>query len=224
MEKYRQYRMMKKVRKLLDAPAKQEEVYTPSNNLYLSRNDLTTKDNVLDPDRRMRMTHVEDVAQLLLQHIGRLEELHTGVLSQIDGDLRRETDGISKEIDILFEELDQGILLTEAEKDNRTVDGARSKYRLHFERTQTDINFGALRNRVHEWQQEKNRRKKKLNRLESSIRELSLNVNDVRCTHILRDRKTSLAALESAIDMGEKVLREVFRDAQIARGTLDAKR
>ena len=46
---------------------------------------------------------------------------------------------------------------------------------------------------------------------------MSLNVDDVRCTHILRDRKTSVAALDSTVDLGVTLLKEIQQRPDLLR-------
>jgi hypothetical protein len=220
MNKYRQYRMMRKVKKMLNEPVK-GEVYTPSSNVYMSSKSLKTGDNKLDPNRRLRMTQVETVARLLLQQISRLEVLYADGHKRINSESKQDIDAISTEIDILFDELDRGVLLTEAEKAIRQLEARKSGCMVSSAESQADIDLTALSDQVQAWQQEKTRRKKKLNRLESSIRELSLNVNDIRCTQILRDRKVSVTALDSTIDMGLRALQDVFKQVQAACESLE---
>ncbi len=218
MEKYRQYRMMKKIKKLLNAPARKES-YTPSNDVYMSNRSLNTEDNVVDPNRRLRMTQVEVLTRLLLQQISRIEELYAGRCHEINNDSNHEIDETCIGIEILFEELDRGVLLTEAEKAAQRLERANSRPTASYTQKHASVDLGALGNQIKTWQQEKIRRKKRSDRLERSIRELSLNVNDVRCAQILRDRKTSVAALESTIDHGIVLLKDVFREVEIAWAT-----
>jgi predicted nucleic acid-binding Zn-ribbon protein len=220
MNKYRQYRMMKKARKMLNTPVK-EEVYTPSSNVYMTDKSLRTGDDNLDPNRGLRMTQVDAVARLLLQQISRLEVLYADGHKHINRESKQDIDATSTEIGILFEELDQGVLLTEGEKTIRRLEARKSDCMVSSAENQASIDLTALSNQVQAWQQENTRRKKRLNRLESSIRELSLNVNDVRCTQILRDRKVSVAALGSTIDMGLRTLKDVFKQVQVACETLE---
>lgn len=219
MEKYRQYRMMKKVKKLLNTPVQQEEEYTPSASLYVSDKTAIREETVLDPDRLWRMEHVEAAARFLLIQIALLDGLRTGVRSQITSGGTSSFDGISRGIGILFEELDRGVLLTEAEKDNQIFGDVNFTPVSNCNEKANSIDLGAMSIQVQDWQKEKTRRRKKLLRLENSIRELSLNVNDARCTQIARDRKTSAAALESIVRMGIVLLKDVSRNVQIARMT-----
>lgn len=214
--------MMKKVKKLLNTPVQEEDEYTFTNNLYISDKSAIKEETVLDPDRLWRMAHVEAVARFLLEQIVLLKGLYAGIRSQIGSGGQSFLDGISREVGILFEELDRGVLLTEAEKDNgkfRNVNFTHVTSRIE---KPNSIDLSALSIRVQEWQKEKTRRRKKLIRLENSIRELSLNVNDARCTQIARDRKMSAAALESTIEMGIVLLKEVSRNVQLACVTFDS--
>lgn len=219
MDRYRQYRMMKKVKKLLNTPVK-EENYTPSKNLYMGNKSSNFEDSVLDPNHRLRMTQVEALARLLLQQIYRLEEMYSFPHDQIDRGTKFEIDKASLEINIKFEELDRGVLLTEAEKAACRLERVKSSPLVRSAQSYARIDFGALSNQIQDWQQEELRRKRRLKRLESSIQELSLNVNDVRCTQILRDRKTSVAALDSTIAQGVKLFRNVFGEIEIASKTV----
>jgi hypothetical protein len=206
--------MKRKIKKLLNAPAR-EGNYKPRKNVYiLTDKSLNIGDSVIDPNSNLRMKQVEAAAQLLLKQIGRLEALSGSGHHVINNDWKQENEAQITEIDILFEEIDQGVLLTEAEKCARRVKKAAFGFRGVSSKGDENINLGALSKQIHDWQQEKLRRRMKLIRLESSIRELSLNVNDVRCTQILRDRKTSVAALESTMDTGIRLLKGIFKEIQ----------
>lgn len=238
MNRYRQYRMIQKVKKLLDTPVT-EEVYTPSDRVYLSTNSslstnsldtnslstksLSLKDSILDPRCTLRMKQVEAVARLLLQQIGRLQELYAGDCHQSDSNSKNDINGTLIEIEILFEELDSGLLWTEAEKATRRLQGDKSRLMGRWAEGHAEIDLNELVKQIQAWQQEKSRRKKRFNRVESSIRELALNVNDIRCTQILRDRKTSIAALDSALELGVPLLKDIFHKLQCACANLEPK-
>jgi hypothetical protein len=211
--------MLKKVKKVLNAPVK-EETYTPSNNLYMSDRSLKNGDSFPDPARKLRMTQVEKVAQLLLQQISRLEELLAHV-PQIDRQSDPEVEATSTEIEMVFEELDRGMLLTETEKAARRLEGAQCRRHGSITDDHATNILGVLRSEIQDWQQEKLRRKKKSNRVESGIRDLALNVNDVRCTQILRDRQTSIAALDSTIDKGIPLLKTIFSNVMSVNANLE---
>jgi hypothetical protein len=214
--------MMKKVKKMLNEPVK-EEVYTPSSNVNMSNKSLKPGGDNLDPNRRLRMTQVDTVARLLLQQISRLEVLYADGHKRNNIESKQVIDATSTEIDILFEELDRGVLLTEAEKAIRQLEARKSGCMVSSAESQVSIDLPALSDQVQAWQQEKTRRKKKLNQLESSIRELSLNVNDIRCAQILRDRKASVTALDLTIDMGLRALQDIFKQVQVACESLETK-
>lgn len=220
MKKYSQYRILKKVEKLLDVPVK-EDVYTPPNNVFLSTKGLGPQDNILDARCTLRMAQIEAIARLLLQQISLLQRLDADAGHQIDSDSKRNFDRTSAEILILFEEMDSGLLLTDAEKDAQRLKFAKSEVTRQTAENQARIDLSVLVSQVQDWQQEKSRRKKRFNRLHASIRELALNVNDIRCAQILRDSKTSFAALSSTIDLGLLLLRDIFQKVQIVCSSLE---
>ncbi len=211
--------MLRKVKKVLNAPVK-EDVYTPVSKLYMSNKDLNNEDSILDPGRKLRMTQVKMVAQMLLQQITQLGELLEDV-DQTDHVTDSEIGETSTDIQIVFEELDRGVLLTEAEKAARRLDTAQRGRHNYIADNQATSDLTTLRTQVQDWQQKNTRRWKKLNRVESGIRDLSLNVNDVRCTQILRDRQACVAALDSSIDQGIPLLKAVCRNVQTVYANLE---
>jgi hypothetical protein len=221
MNKYRDYRMLKKVKELLNTPIK-EELYVLSNNIYMTNNSLKTEGKFSDPNRRLRVTQVEVVARLLLQQISRLEESGPGGIRQLDRITAQELEATFRDLEILFEELDHGILLSEAEKATRRMKGAKSQNFAGSAEPHASTDLAALKAQISGWQQEKTRWKKRLNQVESSIRELGLNVNDVRCTQILQDKNASVAALDLAIDSGVSLLGEILNKAQAVYATLES--
>ena len=218
MQKYRQYQMLKKVKKVLNTPAKEEKIYAPANNIYMSDKSLNTGDSLLDPSRKLRMTQVEAAAQLLLQLISRLGDLQADF--RVDGSSDPQFDATSTEIGIVFEELDGGMLFTEAEKAARRLQGAQGRKHGSIADDHATSDFNTMKTQVQDWQQETLRRKKKFNRVENGIRDLALNVNDVRCIQILRDRQTSVAALISTIEQGVPLLKIIFDKIQTSYGNL----
>lgn len=222
MQKYRQYRALKKVKKLLSQPAK-KEIYTPPDNLYMSDKSLDTKITVLDPNRQLRLAQLENIARLLLQQLDRLEKLHTMRDWPINDAARQEIEATSTDIHIIFEEFNGGVLWTEAEKAARKRERTKFKPIANSPADQAIIDLAILTAQIQDWQQEKFRRKKKLTQLESSIHELALNVHDVRCAQIMRDRKTALAALDSTIRFGVTLLRDIFAQFQTVCATLESK-
>lgn len=219
MQKYRQYRMLRKVKKVLNTPVK-EDIYIPVNEIYVSDRTLNKEDSILDPGRKLQITQVRTVARLLLQQITRLSELLEDV-HRFDHVMGSEVEATFTDIHILFEELDRGVLLTEAEKAARRIDGAQNGRHRCIANDQATSDLATLRLQLQGWQQENTRCWKKLNRVENGIRDLALNVNHVRCTQILLDRKSSIAALDSSVDHGISLLKAACSKVQIVCANLE---
>jgi hypothetical protein len=206
--------MIKKVQKLMNTPVK-KEIYEPSGNMYVSDKGLHPEDHSLDPNRILRMTQVDVVARLLLQQVNRLEVVNADRGSEKNNEMGIEIEGTFAEIDIVLEELSLGVLFTDAEKAEKRLQRTSLRSSSISAGDDTTINLGDLKAHIQGWQHEKLLRKKKFNRIERSISDLSLNVNDVRCSQISSDRRMSAAALDSTIDLGVPLLRDVHYKLQL---------
>lgn len=211
MQRYREYRLLKKVKKVLNTEVK-EETYAPPRNIYMGDKSLSTGDSILDPSRKLRMAQVETVARLLVQLIGRLDDSQADACGDRSAD--HQVEAVSAEIAIVFEELKGGVLFTEAEKITRRRRGAQGRIHGSIADDHATCDLATLKSQVQDWLQEHLRRKSKFKRVETGIRDLALNVNDVRCSQILRDRQAAVAALNSTTEQGMPLLQTIFDKIQ----------
>lgn len=217
MQTFRQYRMKKKIAKLLNAPVPEEESYTPSPNLYPTNKSLHISDGSLDSAEELRLTVVERIANLLISQVDRVRRWEQDDDTESRLVRQRLIEDAFREIDVHFEEFDSGLVLSETERTERKHSQV-SSFAEGADQPADTAQLEPLEARVAAWQQEKRRRANKLHRLERSIHQLSLNVHDSRCRRIMADRTSLVEALNKCVDSGVVVLRDVHRKVQVAYG------
>ena len=151
----------------------------------------------------LRQQQVSGIASDLLLQINRIEKvLQHGHSAVNEGDMMAIDNAF---LDFaIASELDAGILFTDAEKAARRQQlASRGATREVSDQARDDLaELALLRFRIEKWQLEKTKRQKRVERVETMIRDLDLNVNDVRCTPILNDKNKAVAGLEAAVDEG----------------------
>jgi hypothetical protein len=216
MGKLAQYRFLKKVKRMLDTPVKNEDTYDVSSSpMYIGDKSSHDDQQESNPNHSLRRTQVSDITSMLLQQISRMEKLQQiGHDAMNDDENSAVIDKTFIDIAILFAELEAAMLFTEAEKAHRRQQLARLDLKLHSgpDIVGNDVEtLPHLRLQIEDWQIENTRKQRKLSRIETTIRDLGLNVNDVRCTQILREKKDAVAALEAAITAGARLCRQTWK-------------
>ena len=217
MQKFRQYRMKKKITKLFNAPVPEDESYIPAdNNLYPTNQSLHISDGGLDSAEELRMTLVDKVSNLVLQQIANVQRWEQD--DNNESRLVRQTlieEGFG-EIDILLEEFDRGLILSESERTDRKRSRDSSFAESTTEQSTEKVDLGQLETQVTTWQQEKRRRRNKLHRMDRSIHQLSLSVHDSRCRRIMLDRRLLVDGVNNSVNAGFILLRNIRQKVQIA--------
>jgi hypothetical protein len=212
MGKLAQYRFLKQVKKILDTPVKQEETYTVStSSIYIGDKSSRNRNHGTNPSKSLRQQQVSGIASDLLLQINRIEKvLQCGHSAVNEGDMMA-IDNAFLDFAIAFSELDAGILFTDAEKAARRQQLASHKVTREASNQARDdlAELALLRFRIEKWQLEKIKRQKMVERVETMIRDLDLNVNDIRCAPILNDKNKAVAGLEAAVDEGARLCRHV---------------
>jgi hypothetical protein len=212
MGKLAQYRFLKLVKKMLDTPAKQEEIYDVSAApMYIGGKSSRNRNHGTNPNRSLRQQQVSGIASDLLLQINRIEKMlqhDHGAVNE--GDMVA-VDNVFLDFAITLSELDAGILFTDAEKAARRQQlASRGVMQEASDQGCDDLaELDLLRFRIEKWQLEKTKRQKRVERVEIMIRDLDLNVNDVRCTPILNDKNKAVASLEAAVNEGARLCRHV---------------
>ena len=212
MGKLAQYRFLKQVKKILDTPVKQEETYIVStSSIYIGDKSSRNRNHGTNPSKSLRQQQVSGIASDLLLQINRIEKVLQHDHSAVnDGDMVA-IDNAFLDLATAFSELDAGILFTDAEKAARRQQlASREVMREASDQARDDpAELALLRFQIEKWQLEKAKRQKRIERVETTIRDLDLNVNDVRCTPILNDKNKAVAGLEAAVDEGARLCRHV---------------
>ena len=212
MGKLAQYRFFKQVIKILDTPVKQEEIYDVSTkSMYIGDKSSRNQDPGTNPNQSLRQQQVGGIASDLLLQINRIEKvLQHGHSAVNEGDMVA-IDNAFLDFAIAFSELDAGTLFTDAEKAARRQRlVSRMVTREASDQARDDLaELTLLRFQIEKWQLEKTKRQRRVERVETTIRDLDLNVNDVRCTPILNDKNKAVAGLEAAVDEGARLCRHV---------------
>lgn len=231
MGKFAQYRFLKKVKKMLDTPVKSEDSYDVSATpIYIGDKRSRSESHESNPNHSLRRTQVNEIASMLLQQIGLLEQMLRGGADAMsdDGDSAAIGNAFI-DIAVAFAELDAVILFTEAEKAARRQKLSLLGSRLDLESDSTGNNeerLALLRTRIQDWQLESKRKQRKVKQIETTVRDLGLNVNDVRCAKILSEKNDAVAASEAGITAGARLCRETCRKLEaifaVAKGETTA--
>ena len=219
MGKLAQYRLLKKVKKMLDRPANNEETYDVSaSSMYIGDRSSRCEKYESNPYHSLRRTQINEIASMLFQQISRMEPLLQRGRDAMDGnDKSVATDEAFIDIAVAFLELDRAILFTEAEKvtQKQHASEVREKQGLALHPKCDDNDLLTLAKvQIEDWQRDITQRQRKLTRVETTIRDLGLNVNDIRCTQTLSERKRATTALEAAVSEGARLCRHVYQMLQ----------
>jgi hypothetical protein len=231
MGKFAQYRFLKKVKKMLDRPVKSEDSYDVSARpIYIGDKRWRRESDERNPDHGLRRTQVNEIASMLLQQIGRLEPMLRGGADAMgdDGD-RAAVGNAFIDIAVALAELDAVILFTEAEKAARRQKVSVLGSRLDLESDSTgndEERLALLGTRIQDWQLESQRKQRKVKQIETTVRDLGLNVNDVRCAKILSEKNDAVAASDAVVTAGARLCRETGRTLEailaVAQGETSA--
>lgn len=216
MGKLAQYRLLKKVKKILDRPVRDEEAYGVSATpVYIGDTTSRSGNHGSNPSYTLRETQVSHIALMLLEQISQMEQLLHDDFDAVENDDKSILIGNAfVDTAIAFAELDVAILFTEAEKSARRQKLTRSRPNpdLRSSPSCNDVEaFRVLRLRVEEWQLENIRKQRKVSRVETTIRDLGLNINDVRCARILSEKKDAVAAAEATVTAGARLCRQTYK-------------
>lgn len=230
MQRYQRHRAIKKLKQLLDAPRKEEELYSPPANMYMTtqKNGSSAgadQDSILEVDQLQRMRETEKVAKLLQGLISKLQSWlyegeqrhdHSGT---DDINLAEQIQAVTRDIDLILQQLMRGVLFTEAEKDTYRewkISGALTSFPLtgHNE-TMIIPTLECFHRRIASWQGEWLQRKRKLYRIHHHIRDLSLNVHDVRCARISRELRVATTAVDMVVERGIRLFGLVLDNIKI---------
>lgn len=219
MGKLARYRLLKKVQKMLDAPVKSEESYeSSSSSMYVGDRSSRSEKHESNPNYSLRRTQVNEIASMLLQQICRMENMLQGGHDAASDDSNSVViDNAFTDIAIAFAELDAAMVFTEAEKATRREEQAKLKSKLNFRPSPTcnaEETLALLCLQIEEWQLENMRKQRKISRVDMTIQDLGLNINDMRCAQILSDRKEAVAASEAAITSGARLCRQTWKELE----------
>jgi hypothetical protein len=225
MGKLAQYRFLKKLREMLDTPVRNEDSYDVSAApIYIGDKRWRSESDESNPSHSLRRTQVKEIVSMLLEQISRLEQMLRRGGGGDDDDIGNGSHNNAAignafiDIAVALAELDAAILFTEAEKAAAVAAIARRQKLSSTLRSRLDLKpdsvgncsetLTLLRLQIQDWQLESAQRQKKVKRVETTIRDLGLNVNDVRCAKILREQKDAVAASEAVTTAGATLCRE----------------
>jgi hypothetical protein len=203
MQKFKQYRFLKKVEKLLNKPAPADEVYDSTmDSMYVGASAPRTAGHFADSTVSVRQGQVKRIAEMLLVVVDSMEK---------GGEEEEKVEPKFIELDVCFQELDLGLLFTQREKIERSWKAAaRRKERAQGVRELERKELDAMRGQIAQWQKEQLEKKRRLYQIETMVRDLGVNINDVRCRALGRDRKVALANLKGSTDSGVRMLRKIM--------------
>ena len=219
MGKLAQYRLLKKVKKMLDKPANNEETYDVSaSSIHIGDRSSRSEKHESNPNHSLRRTQVSEIALMLLEQISRMEPLlQRGRDAMDENDNSVSTNDAFLDIAVAFLELDRAMLFTDAEKitQRRHASECRAEQGLALNLTGDDNDLLTLTKvQIEDWQHDITQRQRKLTRVEATIQDLGLNVNDIRCTQIVSERKRAAAAFEATVSEGTRICRHVYQMLQ----------
>lgn len=202
MQKFKQYRLLKKVSKLLNTPAPSPKNYDSTmETMYIGATAPRTAGHFADSAVSVRQGQVKRIAELLVEVID--------VLQEGDEDQKEDVEAWFVELDVRFQEVEMGLLFTEQEKVERSK-GAAGRRKEQTRTVVSGADLEGMRTRVSQWQTEQLERKRRLYKIETTVRDLGVNINDVRCRGLDGDRRAALASLKGSTDSGIRMLREVM--------------
>jgi hypothetical protein len=215
MQKFKQRLFLKKVEKLLNKPAPQAEIYdTTMHTMYVGATGPRTAGHFAD-----------SAVSVKLGQVKRIVEMVDGVLEVLLVDEEANGEDVEArfmELEVRFQEMDLGLLFTQQEEaERRIVVARRRRERVKVvAESQTDVererrhvvsraDLEGMRSQIRLWQKEQLERKRRLYKIETTVRDLGVNINDVRCRGLDRDRRVALASLNMSTDSGIRILREI---------------
>jgi hypothetical protein len=214
MEKLKQYRLLKKIKKMLDAPARPEEGYDASGistAMFIGASTPRSASHFANGTVSFRQNQVKEIAARMLELIDLLEK---------GGN---EPGPVFVDLHVRFQELDLSLLFTDQERAERAALTRKKKTApLCIDSTVPKLmDLEGVRARIAQWMKEQLERKRRLYKIETMVRDLGVNVNDVRCRGLETDRRVALARLNESTDVGVRMLRDLMgklEEVAAARG------
>lgn len=191
---------------MLDAPARPEESYDElgsSSTMFIGASAPRSAGHFANGTVSTRQNQVKDITAKTL---GLIDSLEKG---------GEDVGLLLVELDVQFQELDLGLLFTDQEK----VECSRAAAGKRREQiAPAALEGGAakpadlegMKAQIAQWMKEQLERKRKLYKVETMVRDLGVNVNDVRCQRLEEDRRRALVKLKESTDTGVRILREVM--------------
>jgi hypothetical protein len=214
MQKFKQHMFLKKVEKLLNTPAPKPENYDSTiDTAYVGATAPRTAGHFADSAVSMRHGQVKGIAELVGRAVGVLE----GEVNGEGGD--RDVEARLVEVEVKFQELDLGLLFTEQEEAERMATAAerRKAQASRVRAKSTNVSMAELeatKTRITQWQKEQLQHKRRLYKIENTVRDLGVNINDYRCRGLDRDRRAALASLNASTNEGVRMLRRVVGELE----------
>lgn len=213
MQKFKQRLFLKKVEKLLNTPASGPENYDSTiDSMYVGATAPRTAGHFADSAVTVRQGQVKMIAEMVVGILGRLEE--SGGEEDGQGTVKEDVEARLVEVEVRFLELDLGLLFTAQEEDEkRSAAAERRKAQAQgagARRKKLSVaELEATKSRISQWQKEQLQQKRRLYKIENTVRDLGVNINDLRCRALDRDRRAALGSLNSSTDEGVTMLRQV---------------
>lgn len=196
MKKFKQRLLLKKVEKLLQMPAPPPENYdstTTMDTMYIGATAPRTAGHFADGNVSVRQGLVKRIAGVVLEVLG-----------------GGEVEAKLVEIEVKFQELDLELLFTAREEGERmAVVAGRRKDRRGPAPSVSEAELEVMKSRIERWQKEQLLWKRRLYKIEDTVRDLGVNVNDPRCRALEQDRRRALDGWMACTDEGVRVLRGV---------------
>ena len=214
MQKFKQRLFLKKVEKLLNKPAPQAEIYdTTMHTMYVGATAPRTAGHFADSAVSVKLGQVKRIAEM----VGGVLEV---LLLDEEGD-GEDIEARFVELEVRFQEMDLGLLFTQQEEVERRMSVARRRRERVKVTAESETHPGerknamsktdleVMRGRILQWQKEQLEQKRRLYKIETMVRDLGVNINDVRCRGLDRDRRAAVASLKGSTDSGIKMFREI---------------
>ena len=256
MNKYRQYKFAKQVKKLLNSPAPGPEIYD-AESLDNLRVGSSTADRsrskspaeryrdisgAISPDQSLRISQIKVLAEMMNELCVRFDRFRHQISGidfatlrsserenvQVGGSGTGDEDGLRDHvlgIQILLQELKTGLVFTEAEKEaKRTEQAVSLPLPSQLSESASRISAATLseiQKKVLDFRTELNQRQRAVAKVERTVKDLGVNVNDARCSAILRDQRTAETRLAKCLDEIVRFFRREFEGILRIQGQPD---
>ena len=222
MGKLKNHLILKKVSKLLNTAPRPEENYThDAPAMFIGAQNPRTASHFANGTVALRQTQVKETVQRVLE-----------VIEALKGEAGRESVVLTLgELDVRFEEMEMELLLTDSERAGKAAEAGGRRVSMCKEAvaargTGSDGNMKPSKAELEEmqlqvlrWQKEQGEQKRKLYKIETTVRDLGLNVHDLRCRGLESERRAALATLQaSTAQMVTRLKGVVRRLEEIAAG------